>query len=275
MSESAERIYALLVDVNPVPDIEDLQTALAETPHLYVIDTRRNDMQTQTPPRTPASTPPRRRRLWIPALAGAAVVVATVIVSVFAFGGNDSASAPVAQGDGPDLIKVVEDMYADGTVEGTLRYVAEDASSAVITQIFGRPGTYAIDDPRELLSVTFALNAEAEVTECTLFENETAVRCTARHRDDFHGPAGLEFEVEETFRFDEAGRIMDVSALVDPRIYQAMDRAFGSWLQAEHPEIHAETSDSFGLIFTEEAIAAFLPFVEDFVAQSPDYPVTE
>ena len=44
MNENAEQIYALLVEANPVPDIEALPPTLAETSHLHLVHPRRDDM---------------------------------------------------------------------------------------------------------------------------------------------------------------------------------------------------------------------------------------
>ncbi len=90
MSESTERIYALLVDANPVPDIGNLPTDSAHTPHLYVIDARSDKMQTQTPTIEkqgfPTEQPPRRR--WIPAVAAAAVVAVAIGIAALALSGR-------------------------------------------------------------------------------------------------------------------------------------------------------------------------------------------
>lgn len=59
MSKSAEQVYALLVDANPIPDVDAVPETLQPAPHLRVIDPRRDDMQTQTRPLRPETTPPK------------------------------------------------------------------------------------------------------------------------------------------------------------------------------------------------------------------------
>lgn len=81
---SPERVYALLVEADPVPDPETLAATPEEatSPHLHVVDPRRDPMQTDERVRTLKPRPPGRRR-WIPALvAGLAVVVAVVAAVV-------------------------------------------------------------------------------------------------------------------------------------------------------------------------------------------------
>jgi len=71
-----ERIYALLVEANPVPDPDALPERLADAvPHLHVIDPRREPMDTET---TQPQTPPQTGRNWLPALGAAALIIAVV-----------------------------------------------------------------------------------------------------------------------------------------------------------------------------------------------------
>ncbi len=130
MTESAERIYALLVDANPIPDIDNLP------PHLYVVDSRGDDMQTQTRQRT-EPTPPKRRRNWVPALAGATAVVAAAIVVVFvAIGGEQGpvAGVPDIRSDLSNVGEVLTAAHNAEDPEVLLGLFAEDAE----LQFFGR-----------------------------------------------------------------------------------------------------------------------------------------
>lgn len=94
MSESAERIYALLVDANPVPDVDTMPKDSAHKPHLYVINARSDEMQTQTPSREKQPSPPehRSRRTWIPAVAAAAVAVVAIGIAALAFNADETAT---------------------------------------------------------------------------------------------------------------------------------------------------------------------------------------
>lgn len=95
MSRSAESIYALLVEANPVADVENL--AVSERPHLHVVDSRRDEMQTEARVET-IGRAPRNTRGWIPALVGGLVAAVAIAVVVIATTRGDS--EPVA---GPDF----------------------------------------------------------------------------------------------------------------------------------------------------------------------------
>lgn len=91
-----ERIYAQLVEANPVPDPEALPDRLAAAvPGLRVIDPGREDMQTETT-QLPTETPGGSRRGMIAAFATAAVVIAAVAIGalVLSDDGVDTASIP-------------------------------------------------------------------------------------------------------------------------------------------------------------------------------------
>ncbi len=98
MSQSAESIFALLVDANPFPDANDLPGPTADMPPLTVIDTGRDPMQTHT--HVPASAgpqppPSRRYRRWVPVLAGAAAVIIAVLIGVLALTDDSEPVAPI------------------------------------------------------------------------------------------------------------------------------------------------------------------------------------
>jgi len=78
---TTERIYALLVAANPIPDPDTQSDPVAETrPHLRLVDPRRTVMQTQHQPQhtspTESKQPRRLRPAWIYAVAAFILVAA-------------------------------------------------------------------------------------------------------------------------------------------------------------------------------------------------------
>jgi hypothetical protein len=119
MNRSAENVYALLVEANPVSDVENLP--VSDRPHLYVVDTRRDDMQTEE--RVEAiGQDLRRRRGWIPALVAGLVTAVAVSIVIIATGGGDS--DPVAGGSSAAPIP---DFSADVALVGQAVMAAENA----------------------------------------------------------------------------------------------------------------------------------------------------
>ncbi len=85
-----ERIYALLVEANPVSDADGL---LVE-PRLRDTEPRRQAMQTEENIRV-VEPPPPRGRSWVPALAAGFVVVTAVVAAVIWLAADDGDPAPV------------------------------------------------------------------------------------------------------------------------------------------------------------------------------------
>jgi hypothetical protein len=90
-----ERVYVLLVEANPYADPEALlQTLESESRVLHLVDPTGEDMRTinRDTEATNDPTPPRRRSLWIAAVAA---VVVLAVIGLAAFFGNRDSSGPV------------------------------------------------------------------------------------------------------------------------------------------------------------------------------------
>ncbi len=85
-----ERIYALLVEANPVPDPDELLVV----PRVHDTEPRRPTMQIEKTMRTAEPPPPQRRRPWIPALAAAAIVAVAVAAGAIWLAAADDETAP-------------------------------------------------------------------------------------------------------------------------------------------------------------------------------------
>lgn len=107
------------------------------------------------------------------------------------------------------------------------------------------------------------------------------VACPFTLRNEFHGPAGLWFEVPElTFSFADDGLIGSLGAnsweiAGDLGDYNS---AFDAWLGETHPDVHANfgprVEGEDGLPSADDMPVA-LQYVDEFVAQSDKYPLGE
>ena len=127
---STERIYALLVAANPVPDPEVSPESVARTrPHLYVVEPRRTVMQTQHQPQQTKATkvpPPRRpRHAWL--YAAAAFILVAVIGATAWMLQPDNDEAPIAPADtttpaivtvATTMVEIPDDLFAAGLPAG-------------------------------------------------------------------------------------------------------------------------------------------------------------
>ena len=236
MTESAERIYALLVDANPVPDMDNLQ------PHLVVVDSRRDDMQTETQSRVEQSLTPQRPR-WVPALVAAAVVVVIGIgVAIFALGGGDEAS-PVDQ---PPLgtAELWIERFETGDVAGYEALMAADATFQCLECSYGdldESGQYfptRNDDEGTDAGILGASNGSLNAS-CT--EAGSTVSCDIRVTSDFgfvgdDGQPTSEYTATLTFTVED-GLITNYEhhAEVGNWFDYGQIGAYEDWLAAEDP----------------------------------------
>ena len=127
-----------------------------------------------------------------------------------------------------------------------------------------------------------AWGAHFTLSDCQLVDEE--VRCLETWDDRvYHGMAGLTVQREAFYTFDEQGMI---TTMINGNFYsdEVLDwqAVFGPWMQATYPEI-AETylvpgfDKSFKreVVFASpESIADFTGLIEEFVAQSDEYPLS-
>jgi hypothetical protein len=121
-----ERIYALLVEANPVPDPEALPERLVEQ-RLTVVAPESEPMQTE---KTVHRQQARQRKRWIPALAAAVVVVAAIVAGVlFLIAGDDP---EVADDRGQAAVVQAESYLAalnGGDADAALALLGADAAA--------------------------------------------------------------------------------------------------------------------------------------------------
>lgn len=140
---TTERIYALLVEANPVPEDEWMGPVRSPVaPHLRAVDPRRAPVQSQSIPQIVDRTPPPPPRRWLPAAVAAAVIAAAVIGGAVLFSGEEADQPPageptttVDQGASPDreasAVAAVEAFYAAlvaGDIESMVDSTDADAA---------------------------------------------------------------------------------------------------------------------------------------------------
>ncbi len=110
---TSERVYALLVEANPVPDPPAyLEAASAESPPLRLIDSGRDEMQTQEETIPQHGAPAPNRRPWIAAVAAAIVVVLAIGAVALLTRSNDE--VPVVDESSPEAeaLAAADDFFA-------------------------------------------------------------------------------------------------------------------------------------------------------------------
>jgi hypothetical protein len=127
-----------------------------------------------------------------------------------------------------------------------------------------------------------AWGAHYALADCELIDE--TVRCLETLDDRvYHGMAGLTYDREVTYTFDEQGMITIMgNHNANGAELNDFGEVFGPWVLSSHPEI-AETYLVPGfeqawkedVIFASpENIAEFTGLIEEFVAQSDTYPLT-
>jgi hypothetical protein len=243
MSRSAEQVYALLVDANPIPDVDAMPETLQQTPHLRVLDPRRDDMQTQTKPLQLEPTPPRtpRRRAWIPAVAAAVVVIVAIGIAALAFRGQETEPATPTEAPTTTLVERIE---PTATGEDVARQAIADWNAADVDAFLShfatdgqfREGAVANGDVQDTVAFYMALQQQSTIGDCST--GDTTVACTTVTTDGVTGPVGLETPMLWSFEIDE-GTIASLDwswASGEGSIFDgAVNMA--NWIDANHPEI--------------------------------------
>ncbi|MGI9584441.1 MAG: nuclear transport factor 2 family protein [Acidimicrobiia bacterium] len=154
-------------------------------------------------------------------------------------------------------------------------YNADDIDS--IVALF-RPGTdmWALGPAggastrRALTTLMVTSGDTVTVDECTATGEGTIV-CDVTFEDDLHGAAGVTLRLVEEYHFSDDGQIVRVSmSEPDGNGYLAMEQALTSWLANEYPDEAARVRSL--TFFSDERYTMLLNRVEEFVAQSTDYP---
>ncbi len=215
------------------------------------------------------------RRPWLIG-AAAAVIVLMTGGSIWAITAtNNSDEDPPA----PDTVGQVEPEIA-AVLSAIDAYNAGDREAWAAAQANGELG--------DVDAIMMNANNQLEVDEssCRIAatsDTRVVVSCDITARDDFYGAGGITDSATFEYALNDALEIIDLS----DHLYEdesgeccpelsAFNLAFHDWLRTEHPEVHDEIGNAssipgFGKDPDHMLIA--LEYIDQFVAQSDDYPL--
>lgn len=164
----------------------------------------------------------------------------------------------------------------NGDIDGHLELFSEDAT--------GRVGPTS-------LQVLVNMNSQTEFVEpCRLLEPSPAsglarVVCKVSATSDFHTPGGIQMIRTGSFQITDAGKIDIVAESFDSpsateSSFFAYNRAFWQWLDLAHPDVAdvitpVDGESMPGWPNEPEHVPTALDFVDEFIAQSDVYPLSE
>lgn len=229
---------------------------------------RAGPMTETTKERTLTAAPTRPRRGWLIAAGPAAVTVllAGTLIVISANAGPDSAAPPA----GTDPVSVVTSAYEAlnaGDVDGLMQHYTDSA--------FENPAQTTV-----LYEVLAAINTRIEVLEPCRLIDAGQVECVVLEANDFHGAGGITITRRELFTVNDASRISGVDVTVlsftQPGYY-TFTQVFWDWMRETYPDVHAEIRPALitHLPQDPEHIRAALGYLDEFLAQSDPYPVTD
>lgn len=257
------RVLQHLRELNPVVDETALVLpATSPTAFLEALkrsaapDARRKLMSVETTTRDTARTPtPGRRRNLVLALGTAAVVAIAIVVGI-AIAGSDSgdevAAAPPIQvaeqimeahiAGGPvTMLEFLEPAYAD------LERPEQEVFQIFNERIIG--GQYSCEQTRA-----------------------NRVLCRTPTTNDYHGSGGFEPEVTWMITFNEKSEVIDLHQLaLQAQKLTEFNEAFSAWLVDTYPDL---ASAGFSPTADPDAARIAIQYVDEFVAQSDDYPIS-
>ncbi len=275
-----DQMRTLFVEANPVPDPDALDlTSEGLATDLAEFTRRSNDMTDLKTRKTQEESRPKPEGRW---LVAAFVILVLGIGAVVAFQARDS--GPVVAD--PDLTEIdvamaAIDTYNTGDFEAWLEYWAPVGDERDLA------------DEQFLTQILMAANERVEVTEpCVIVstgQTRTVVECGIYVVDDFHAAGGIDSTGEWRLVFDENMLLVDTTNdLYEDeagnccRELENFHHQFHSWLSTAHPDVFAEigpdrTSDYWyfpGFAKGDPShMTIALQYVDEFVAQSDNYPI--
>lgn len=275
-----ERVYALLVEANPVPEPDAyLEAMIADQGSLRLVDSRRENMKTQEPIRELTPESPAKRP-WMAAAAAAIVIVLAIGVVAWLAGSGDE--APVVD-EVPPTTAVIETASAAEALAATEAFFAAlSAGDIDAVARITNPGGNASEADRRMWgfnAALFAAGYEWGVGACTATTN----------------PAGSRVAVECPYSVGFPPFIaLGITDLVSPFDYltdsgelrwsefEGADFSSGNAATADYLRtFHLADYDAFcaptayetggvvqdrGLSLTPECAAVIIPLMDDLVA---------
>jgi hypothetical protein len=268
-----DKVFRLLVETNPVPDPDGLDSPLG----LIEIERRSPTMATDERISTELTrTKPVRggNRLHGPLLGVAAAVLVLIIgIGTWAvIGGNQDAA------DGSEVSVVLSHYEAmnNGDIDGWFATLTEKAAAA---------------ESRDTQQLFVNMNSQTEFVEpCRLIEPSPTtglarVQCKVSVTDDYHDPGGIQMIRVGTFAITDTGKIDVVIGVFDSEsgtesVFYAYNRDFWQWLAIAHPDVADAITPSDGQSLpgwqSDPAdVFTALDHIDEFIAQSDVYPLTD
>lgn len=296
---------------NPVPSVDDPPVGLLDRDAVHREVMRRTRTMKTQERLTEISSQPRRRGLWV--AAGAFALVVVVGAAVALFGGGEPDTGPPVADPTTTVVETTTTSEAPTTTTTeaptttTTAELTEDAMIAIVEdmidvhntgdfaawqEFFGESpsvfGDEMISDEDWGFQRSFiAADEQWILTGDCAFTFGSTVACPVEGRNDFMAPAGLSYVIPQLrVILDPAGKIISIGAdrweiRGDPEDYFA---AFDAWLAETHPEVHASfgdrvgdpvTGDNWGALPNAADMPTALQYVDEFLAQSDVYPLTD
>lgn len=188
---------------------------------------------------------------------------------------TSTTTEPPATFDGVDQAMDVIDVWNSGDFDAWLAYWDADPDDSLLHR--------SVMNSHERMEVTAPCEVISEASD------RVVVTCSIFVEDDFHGAGGLTSNGIATFYFDGSGLITDMGSTTYEDTngnccpeWAAFSDAFHRWLQDAHPDVYAEIGPKAGTPLwylpgfasgNADHMLVALQYVDEFVAQSDDYPL--
>lgn len=256
-------IAQLMRAANPVPDPATALTNDELNALLLLTQTRSGNMDVKSP-ETPGGQEKKEYRGLLVAAATFAVIVVVAGIGLMVANQSDEDTTVAPE----SVVMANYEAFNNGDYDGYLATFTDE-----LAQELPRVEGWRVD------------NEQIEVVEpCRVVETsptgDTAVECSTTRSNDYHGPAGIIENVTETFVVNADGKISSVENDGPCCIaqWQAFNQGFWQWLEVAYPEVFEEIRpidfDSFpGWQRDPADMLIAIQYVDEFVAQSADYPI--
>jgi hypothetical protein len=264
-----EQVFQLLTETNPVPDVD----AVAQPAALREIDRGRPTMITDTRTSTEPQADPKpvtgrlRRGPLVAAAAALMVLLAGGTMWATTGGGSELADQP-----GMSSVLAAYEAMNNGDVDGFYAQLTDRAIQA---------------DDHEFRSLEAEMHEETELRgPCRALEpspttGQDRIQCDVDLTNDFFRPAGILARVTDTFIIAENGQIdVLLYQFDDSTVADSYAHVFWQWLADTHPAayepfsaVRPETIPAFPGFAHRDLMLTALEYVDEFIAQSSQYPV--
>ena len=257
-------IAQLMRAANPVPDPAAALTHDELNALLLLTRTRSGNMDVKSP-ETRGRQEKNQHRGWLVAAATFAVILVVAGIGLMVANQSDEDTTVAL---GLSVVMANYEAFNNGDYDGYLATFTDE-----LAQEQPRIEGWRVD------------NEQIEIVEpCRVVETsptgDTTVECSTTRSNDYLGPAGIIENVTETFVANGDGKISSVENDGPCCIAQwrAFNQGFWQWLQVAYPAVFEEIRpidfDSFpGWQRDPADMLIAIQYVEEFVAQSDDYPI--